>query len=64
MLSAPALRGCNAAQFDMTLRRRFRLTEQLGLQMRADFFNIFNHPNFGNPVNFLSSPQFGSRRRC
>jgi hypothetical protein len=26
---------------------------------RADFFNVFNHPNFGNPVNFMTSPQFG-----
>jgi hypothetical protein len=23
------------------------------------FFNIFNHPNFGPPINYLSSPQFG-----
>ena len=35
------------------------VTERLALQVRADFFNIFNHPNFGSPINFLSSPQFG-----
>ncbi len=23
---------------------------------RARMFNIFNHPNFGSPVNYLSSP--------
>lgn len=58
-LGRNALRGCDAVQFDMTLRRQFHFTERLALQARADFFNIFNHPNFGSPVNFLSSPQFG-----
>ena len=58
-LGRNTLRGCDAVQFDTTLRRQFHLTERLALQARADFFNIFNHPNFGSPVNFLSSPQFG-----
>lgn len=58
-LGRNALRGCDAVQLDMTLRRQFHFTERLALQARADFFNIFNHPNFGSPVNFLSSPQFG-----
>ncbi len=43
----------------MTLRRQFRFTEKLGLQFRSDFFNLLNHPNFGRPINYLSSPQFG-----
>jgi len=40
------------------LRRQFKLSERLSLQPRTDFFNIFNHPNFGNPIN-NPSPQFG-----
>ena len=28
-------------------------------QARADFFNIFDHPNFGSPVNYMTSPLFG-----
>jgi len=44
---------------DVTLRRQFRFTERVALQARGDFFNILNHPNFGSPINFLSSPQFG-----
>ena len=58
-LGRNALRGFGATQVDLTLRRRFSLAEQLFLQARADFFNIFNHPNFGSPINYLSSPQFG-----
>jgi len=58
-LGRNVLRGCDAVQFDTTLRRQFHLTERLALQARADFFNIFNHPNFGSPISFLSSPQFG-----
>ncbi len=29
------------------------------LRFRAEFFNILNHPNFGNPINSLTSPLFG-----
>ena len=58
-LGRNALRGFGAAQIDLTLRRQFKLREGLSLQARADLFNVFNHPNFGSPVNYLSSPQFG-----
>jgi hypothetical protein len=43
----------------LTLRRQFRFTERLSLQARGDVFNILNHPNFGSPINYLTSPQFG-----
>ncbi len=58
-LGRNALRGFGATQVDLTLRRQFQLRERLSLQARADFFNIFNHPNFGPPTNFMSSPLFG-----
>ena len=41
------------------MRRRFGLTEERLLQLRAEFFNLFNHPNFGAPVPFLPQPTFG-----
>jgi carboxypeptidase family protein/TonB-dependent receptor-like protein len=53
------LRAFGAWQADVGLQRQFHLTEKLGLRFRAEFFNIFNHPNFGNPVNTLTSPLFG-----
>jgi len=53
------LRGFGAWQADLALQRQFHLTEKLGLRFRAEFFNIFNHPNFGSPTNTLTSPLFG-----
>jgi len=44
---------------DFGLHRQFRLTEGVRLRFQAEFFNIFNHPNFGNPNNDLTSPLFG-----
>lgn len=58
-LGRNALRGFGATQWDLTLRRQFRFTERFSLQARGDFFNILNHPNFGSPINFMTSPQFG-----
>jgi len=46
-------------QADVGLQRQFRLTEKVGLRFRAEFFNILNHPNFGNPNSDLTSPLFG-----
>ena len=54
-----ALRGFSSWQADLGLQRQFRLTENLELRFRSEFFNIFNHPNFGSPNNFLTSPFFG-----
>jgi hypothetical protein len=53
------LRGFGASQLDFGLHRQFRITERVGLRFQAEFFNIFNHPNFGSPNNDLTSPLFG-----
>ena len=36
---------------DLSVGKRFPITERWALQFRADFFNAFNHPNFDNPRN-------------
>lgn len=58
-LGRNALRGFGTAQVDLAVRRQFSITEGIRLQARGDFFNVSNHPSFGNPVNFMSSPLFG-----
>jgi hypothetical protein len=35
------------------------LREDASLQFRAEFFNVFNHPQFNPPVNDRNSPNFG-----
>lgn len=36
-------------QTDLALRRQFSLTERVKLDLRAEYFNVFNHPVFGSP---------------
>jgi len=47
---------------DMSVGKNFALTERTGLQFRADFFNLLNHPNFALPFNqiYTAVPQFAS----
>ncbi len=47
------LRGPDLVNFDFSLYKTFQLGERYGLTFRSEFFNIFNHPNFGLP-NFGS----------
>jgi hypothetical protein len=50
------LRGLPLYQLDMALRRQFKLTEQWRAELRAEAFNIFNHPNFGSYCPCFPSP--------
>jgi len=34
---------------DFSLAKNWKFGERFGAQFRAEFFNIFNHPNFANP---------------
>ncbi|MCG8650725.1 MAG: hypothetical protein MI861_12885, partial [Pirellulales bacterium] len=59
MLGRNVLRGFPLRQLDFTVRRRFALTETVGLQFRVELFNAFNNPSFAAPVGDLGNPLFG-----
>ncbi|MCM3873498.1 MAG: TonB-dependent receptor [Pyrinomonadaceae bacterium] len=44
---------------NLSLVRDFKFTEKARLQLRAEVFNAFNHPNFTNPVTTLGAANFG-----
>ncbi len=50
-LGRNALRGPNFAWSDFYLTKHFALSEHLRLRVDAQFFNLFNHPNFALPTN-------------
>jgi len=49
-LKRNAFVGPGFRSFDFGLFKNTDLGEKLKLQIRLDFFNVFNHPNFSNPV--------------
>ena len=53
-----ALQGPPFKQWDLAIYKGTQLTERLNLQLRAEFFNILNHPNFSNPLlpSFIADP--------
>lgn len=50
-LGKNSLRSPAIWQVDMGLQRSFSLTEKVKIQVRAEAFNVFNHPNFLYPAN-------------
>jgi hypothetical protein len=52
--------GPGLVNFDFAAAKAFTLwSERSHLEFRADFFNLFNHTNFANPVHDESSANFG-----
>jgi hypothetical protein len=41
--------GPGFSNMDLSLAKNTKLTEKLNLQLRADAFDVFNHPNYGQP---------------
>jgi hypothetical protein len=69
-LGRNVVRGFGAWQIDFALHREIKLSESTRLQLRAEVFNVLNHPNFANPSDptdpsglgrlfFFPGPRFG-----
>ncbi len=44
-----SLAGPSLAQLDLTLSKKFAVSERASLELRGEVYNITNHPNFANP---------------
>jgi carboxypeptidase family protein len=51
--------GPHFIQQDLTLAKTFRVTERVGLTLRTDARNAFNHTNLGLPNGDVQSPSAG-----
>ncbi len=54
-----ALSGPGFADLDMSGEKDTKITEHLTFNLRADAFDILNHPNFGQPSGNVQSAFFG-----
>lgn len=63
-----SIQGPGFSNTDLSLLKKIEVTERINMQLRAEFFNVFNHPSFENPRNAtvgsptLTSSNFG--RTC
>ena len=57
-LGRNSLSGPTYKQWDLAIYKNTALTERVSMQLRAEFFNLLNHPNFSNPVlpAFIADP--------
>jgi hypothetical protein len=57
----PQLRAQGPANFDFAAFKntKFGPGERTEIQFRTEFFNLFNHPQFGPPANSFGSSSFG-----
>jgi hypothetical protein len=58
-LGRNAFTGPGFVNTDLSLVKNTKLTERLNLQFRTEAFDVFNHPNFGNPNLNPQSSSFG-----
>jgi len=54
------LRGPGLTNFDLSISKTTPLfSDRVKLELRGDFFNLFNHAEFANPDTNILSPTFG-----
>ena len=59
-LARNSLFGPGRWNFDMSLFKEFPIRERMTMQVRAESFNLFNHPQFGQPNGTINAPGAGS----
>jgi hypothetical protein len=60
MMARNMMTGPKYIGTDMSLAKKFQINERFSVKITASGFNIFNHPNFDNPVHDISNAsQFG-----
>ncbi len=55
-----AFHGPGLEDADLSIFKDFAFTERFRLQLRTEFFNALNHPNFGNPSASVATSAIGS----
>jgi hypothetical protein len=55
-----SFRGPHLFDSDFSVNKNFKLTERMAFGVGANFYNVFNHPNFDLPVNVFGSSVFGT----
>jgi hypothetical protein len=45
---------------DLSLFKQFHIHENTNFELRGEFFNVLNTPNFGGPNTSLGNSQFGA----
>ncbi len=53
------LRGPGAWELDLGFTKNLKLHERWSVQLRGEFFNVFNHMNPGDPTTNMDSTNFG-----
>lgn len=51
----PNIRGAGIANYDVSIFKKTQLRENLNMEFRTEFFNVFNRVQFGNPNNTVTS---------
>jgi hypothetical protein len=51
--------GPGLNNWDVSLFKNVRVTERISVDLRGEFFNVFNHAQFNNPVGNFAQSNFG-----
>ena len=53
------IRQQGVVNFDFAVFKRTSITERFNVEFRTEFFNLFNHTNFGRPSATVGASDFG-----